>query len=155
MAVYKKVRQRRKPMGEINVVPYIDVMLVLLIIFMVTAPLLTQGVQVDLPKADANPVEMPDENTEPLVVSVDADGNFYVSIGDNQDQPIGARELMAKTAAVLRRNPKTPVMVKGDNAVSYGYVVTAMAYLQQAGAPSVGLLTQRPDQPDAAENNDN
>lgn len=155
MAVYKKVRQRRKPMGEINVVPYIDVMLVLLIIFMVTAPLLTQGVKVNLPNADANPVEMPDENTEPLVVSVDAEGSFYVSIGDNQDEPIGAQELKAKTAAVLRRNPQTPVMVKGDNAASYGYVVTAMALLQKAGAPSVGLITQRQDQPETVDNNDN
>lgn len=154
MAVYKKVRQRRKPMGEINVVPYIDVMLVLLIIFMVTAPLLTQGVQVDLPKADANPV-VPEENMEPLVVSVDVEGNFYVSIGDNQDQPIDAQELMAKAAAVLRRNPKTPVMVKGDNAVDYGYVVSAMAYLQAAGAPSVGLITQQPDEPGPVSNNAN
>ncbi|KGM07593.1 Tol biopolymer transport system, TolR protein [Methylophaga thiooxydans] len=155
MAVYKKVRQRRKPMGEINVVPYIDVMLVLLIIFMVTAPLLTQGVKVELPKADAEPVEMPDENTEPLVVSVDVNGNFYVAIGDNQDEPIDAQELMAKTAAVLRRNPKTPVMVKGDNAVNYGYVVSAMAYLQAAGASSVGLITQQPDQPEPVRNNAN
>lgn len=154
MAVYKKVRQRRKPMGEINVVPYIDVMLVLLIIFMVTAPLLTQGVQVDLPQAQANPV-VPEENMQPLVVSVDVEGNFYASIGDNQDQPIDAQELMAKTAAVLRRNPKTPVMVKGDNAVNYGYVVSAMAYLQAAGAPSVGLITQQPDQPSPASDNAN
>ena len=145
MALHKPIRQRRKPMGEINVVPYIDVMLVLLIIFMITAPMLTQGVKVDLPKADAMPVEMPDENTEPLVVSVDAEGNFYVAIGDNQDEPIAARELMAKTAAVLRRNPQTPVMVKGDNAVNYGYVVRAMALLQKAGAPSVGLITQQPE----------
>lgn len=146
MAVYKKVRQRRKPMGEINVVPYIDVMLVLLIIFMITAPMLTQGVKVDLPRADAEPVEMPDENTEPLVVSVDAEGNFYVAIGDRQEEPISAQELMAKTAAVLRRNPQTPVMVKGDNAVNYGSVVTVMALLQNAGAPSVGLITQQPEQ---------
>jgi biopolymer transport protein TolR len=132
-------------MGEINVVPYIDVMLVLLIIFMITAPMLTQGIKVELPKADAKPVEVPDENTEPLVVSVDARGNFYVAIGDTQDEPISAQELMAKTAAVLRRNPQTPVMVKGDNAVNYGYVVTAMALLQKAGAPSVGLITQQPE----------
>lgn len=145
MALHKPIRQRRKPMGEINVVPYIDVMLVLLIIFMITAPMLTQGVKVDLPKADSEPVEMPDENTEPLVVSVDAEGNFFVAIGDRQDEPIEARELMAKTAAVLRRNPQTPVMVRGDNAVNYGYVVTAMALLQKAGAPSVGLITQQPD----------
>jgi biopolymer transport protein TolR len=155
MAVYKKVRQRRKPMGEINVVPYIDVMLVLLIIFMITAPMLTQGVKVELPKADAKPVEMPDENTEPLIVSVDAEGLFYVAIGDKQDEPIGAQELMAKTAAVLRRNPQTPVMVKGDNAVDYGYVVSAMALLQKAGAESVGLITQRPQQPEVTESSDN
>jgi biopolymer transport protein TolR len=90
MAVHKPVRQRRKPMGDINVVPYIDVMLVLLIIFMITAPMLTQGVKVDLPSADANPVDMPDENTEPFVVSVDAQGNFYAAVGDKQEEPIGA-----------------------------------------------------------------
>lgn len=146
MAVHRQYRQRRKQMSDINVVPYIDVMLVLLIIFMITAPILTQGVQVDLPQADANPVSMPDENTEPLVVSVDAQGNFYASIGDKQDEPLGAQELMAKTAAVLRRNPQTPVMVRGDNAASYGYVVSAMALLQKAGAPSVGLITQQPEQ---------
>ena len=101
MALYKQQRQRRKPMAEINVVPYIDVMLVLLIIFMITAPMLTQGVQVDLPKADANPVEAP-ENLEPLVISVDAEGAYYASVGDNQDQSIGAQELVARVSAVLR-----------------------------------------------------
>jgi biopolymer transport protein TolR len=145
MALYKQTRQRRKPMGEINVVPYIDVMLVLLIIFMITAPILTQGVQVDLPQADANQVDMPNDQTEPLVVSVDALGQFYVSIGDNQDQPISAQELMAKTAAVLRRNPETPVLVRGDSAVNYGYVITVMALLQKAGALSVGMIIQSPD----------
>lgn len=151
MAVQKQMRQRRKPMGEINVVPYIDVMLVLLIIFMVTAPMLTQGVKVDLPSADAETVQMPDDETEPLVVSVDAQGNFYAAIGDNQDEAISAAELMAKTQAVLRRNPRTPVMVKGDNAASYGHVVTAMALLQKAGAPSVGLITRQPETPTANE----
>lgn len=146
MAVHKPIRQRRKPMGEINVVPYIDVMLVLLIIFMITAPMLTQGVKVELPQVEAEAVEMPDENTEPLVVSVDAEGNFYLGLGDRQEEPISAQELMAKTAAVLRRNPKTPVLVRGDNAVNYGYVVTAMAMLKRAGAPNVGLITQQPDQ---------
>jgi len=144
MAAYRQ-RQRRKPMAEINVVPYIDVMLVLLIIFMITAPMLTQGVKVDLPQAAANPVEPGEENSEPLVVSVDADGLFYVSIGDKQDKPIDAQQLMIKVAAVLRRNPKTPVMVKGDSAVSYGQVVTVMTKLQAAGAPSVGLITKQPE----------
>jgi biopolymer transport protein TolR len=145
MAVHKQMRHRRKPMGEINVVPYIDVMLVLLIIFMITAPMLTQGVKVELPEVEAEPVEMPDESTEPLIVSVDADGNFYIGIGDRQEDPITAEELMAKTAAVLRRNPKTPVLVRGDSAVDYGYIVVAMAKLKEAGAPSVGLLTQQPE----------
>ena len=141
---HQRVRQRRKPMGEINVVPYIDVMLVLLIIFMITAPLLTEGVQVDLPEAEANPVKT-DDQTEPLVVSVDAEGHFYASIGETPEEAIDSQELMAKTAAVLRRNPDTPIMVKGDSAASYGYVVTAMALLQKAGAPNVGLITQPPE----------
>jgi len=144
MATYKQ-RQRNKPMAEINVVPYIDVMLVLLIIFMITAPMLTQGVKVDLPQAAANAVESPDENSEPLVVSVDAEGYFYVAIGDKQDEPIDAQQLMVKVAAVLRRSPNTPVMVKGDSAVNYGQVVTVMALLQKAGAPSVGLITKQPE----------
>jgi len=145
MAIYTTKRQRRKPMAEINVVPYIDVMLVLLIIFMITAPMLTQGINVDLPQASANVVEAPDDNSEPLVVSVDAAGLFYVAIGDKQDQPIDAQLLMTKVAAVLRRSPNTPIMVKGDSAVNYGQVVTAMALLQKAGAPSVGLITKQPE----------
>jgi len=140
-----RTRQRRKPVAEINVVPYIDVMLVLLIIFMITAPMLTQGVNVDLPQASENLVDTPDENSEPLVVSVDEQGLFYVAIGDKQDQPINAQLLMTKVQAVLRRSPKTPVMVKGDQAVNYGQVVTVMALLQKAGAPSVGLITQQPE----------
>ena len=147
MALYTKKRQRRKPMAEINVVPYIDVMLVLLIIFMITAPMLTQGINVDLPQASANAVEAPDDNSEPLVVSVDAAGLFYVAIGDKQDQPIDAKLLMTKVAAVLRRSPNTPIMVKGDSAVNYGQVVTVMALLQKAGAPSVGLITKQPELP--------
>lgn len=139
-------RFTKKKMAEINVVPYIDVMLVLLIIFMITAPMLTQGVKVDLPQADANPVEAPDENSEPLVISVDAQGNYYVTIGDKQDKPVDAQVLMTKVAAVLRRSPNTPVMIKGDSAVNYGQVVKAMALLQKAGAPSVGLITQQPEQ---------
>lgn len=145
MAVYKHKRQRRKPMAEINVVPYIDVMLVLLIIFMITAPILTQGVNVDLPQASANAIKPSEDNSEPLVVSVDADGNFYVAIGDKPDQPLNAQELSVKVRAVLNRSPQTQVMVKGDSAVNYGQVVTVMALLQQAGAPSIGLITKHPE----------
>ena len=144
MTMYEQ-RHRRKPMADINVVPYIDVMLVLLIIFMITAPMLTQGVQVDLPQAAANIVETPDDNSEPLVVSVDAEGLFYIAIGDDQDKPVDAQLLMAKTQAVLRRNPNTPIMIKGDSAVDYGQVVVAMSLLQKAGAPSVGLITRQAD----------
>jgi biopolymer transport protein TolR len=145
MAAYQHKRMRRKPMAEINVVPYIDVMLVLLIIFMITAPMLTQGVNVDLPKADANPMDMPDDNTEPLVVSVDKDGKFYIAIGDNPDDPVDAELLMARVRAVINNNPNVPVVVKGDDAVNYGQVVTVMALLQKAGAPSVGLITKQPE----------
>lgn len=129
-------------MSEINVVPYIDVMLVLLVIFMITAPLLTQGVKVDLPQAAAEPVES--EEQDPLVVTVDADGKYYINIGDNKEEPVEVEVIMARAAAVLRHRPKTPVMVRGDKSVDYGYVVAAMTYLQRAGAPSVGLITEPP-----------
>jgi biopolymer transport protein TolR len=125
-------------MGEINVVPYIDVMLVLLVIFMVTAPLLTQGVKVTLPQASAEPVP---DNKEPLVVSVDASGKYYFNMGEG-NQPVSAEALVRRTAAVLRRNPDVQILVRGDQHANYGKVVYAMALLQQAGAPSVGLLTQ-------------
>jgi len=145
MAMHTR-RQRKKPMAEINVVPYIDVMLVLLIIFMITAPMLTQGVQVDLPQASANPVEPSDDNSEPLIVSVDEKGLYYIGIGDKQEESIAPESLRSKVSAVLARSPNTPVMVKGDTAVDYGSVVVLMTLLQQAGAPSVGLITQQPEQ---------
>jgi biopolymer transport protein TolR len=135
-------RQRNKPMSEINVVPYIDVMLVLLVIFMVTAPLLTQGVAVELPQADANPVDS--KNLEPLIITVDVDGNYYVSIGDNQDKPIDHDTMFHRVKAVMKYKPATPVLVRGDENVNYGKVVVAMALLQKAGVPNVGLLTDPP-----------
>lgn len=129
-------------MSEINVVPYIDVMLVLLVIFMITAPLLTQGVQVDLPTADAEPIKNPE--LEPLLVTVDADGNYYVSIGDDQDKPIDHAGMVVKVAAVMKHKPGTPVLIKGDGKVNYAKVVTAIALLKKAGVPGVGLLTDPP-----------
>ncbi len=132
--------QKRKLMGEINVVPYIDVMLVLLIIFMVTAPLLTQGVEVDLPEAAAQPIES-DTNEAPIVLSVDQAGSLYINIGDDEDQPQGSKEIIARTAAVLRNRPEAPVLVKADRAVPYGNVVGAMVLLQKAGAEKVGFVT--------------
>ena len=132
--------QRRKLIGEINVVPYIDVMLVLLIIFMVTAPLLTQGVKVELPQAGAEPIEdIP--NHPPLVLSVDAEGNLYINVGDDEDQPANAKEIVARTSAVLRNRPDTPILIKADRAVPYGNVVGAMVLLQQGGALNVGFVT--------------
>jgi biopolymer transport protein TolR len=136
-----KVRRRRL-MGEINVVPYIDVMLVLLIIFMVTAPLLTQGVQVELPDADAQPID-PEllRDREPLVLSVDRDGRYYLNIGGDEDSPVNEAEVARRAAAVLDRDAATPVLVKADERVPYGSVVRGMVLLQQAGATRIGFLT--------------
>jgi biopolymer transport protein TolR len=125
-------------MAEINVVPYIDVMLVLLVIFMITAPLLTQGVKVDLPQANAKPVDNPDQET--LVVTVDRKGKYFLD-----DREIGADALVTKVAAILRLRPQTPVLIRGDRNVAYNEVVKAMVLMQAAGAPSVGLVTQSPE----------
>jgi len=130
----------RRLMGEINVVPYIDVMLVLLVIFMVTAPMLMQGVKVDLPEANAEPIEsVPDH--DPLVLSVDSAGNLYINAGDNEDQPQSGAEIARRVQIVLGEKPDTPVFVKADRAVPYGNVVGAMVVLQQAGADNIGFVT--------------
>jgi biopolymer transport protein TolR len=138
------LRPRRKRIAEINVVPYIDVMLVLLVIFMITAPLLTTGVKVDLPQATAQAVDNPDNET--LVVTVDRRGRLFL---DDREMTAGA--LQSKVAAILRVRPKTPVLIRGDRQAAYNDVMQAMVLLQAAGAPSVGLVTQsgdgrRPDQ---------
>ena len=132
--------QKRKLMGEINVVPYIDVMLVLLVIFMVTAPLLTQGIEVELPKAGAEPIETSSERL-PLVLSVDQEGFLYLNVGDNEESPVEAQEVVARVGAVIRNAPETPILVKADRSVAYGYVVGAMVLLQQGGAEDVGFVT--------------
>ena len=133
------VRKRRRPVSEINVVPYIDVMLVLLIIFMVTAPLISQGVKVDLPKASANPIEQ--EDTPPIIASVDVKGRYFLYVGEDQESPISEEELGAIVKAQLTKEPNTPVVVKGDGQVAYNEVIQLMVLLQQAGVPSVGLMT--------------
>ena len=135
MEPYRK--HRKKLMSEINVVPYIDVMLVLLVIFMITAPLLSQGVKVNLPQAAAMAVENQDHET--LVVTVDREGRYFLD-----DRHITDGELRRKTAAMLRLRPETPVLIRGDRQANYGAVVKAMTLLQAAGAPSVGLLTESP-----------
>ncbi|HZD51811.1 MAG TPA: protein TolR [Woeseiaceae bacterium] len=132
--------QKRKLMGEINVVPYIDVMLVLLIIFMVTAPLLTQGVKVELPKAGAEPLET-ESSRPPIVVSVDREGNLYINHGGDEDKPANAQRIVTVTSSILKEQPETPVLVKADRAVPYGNVVGAMVLLQQAGADNIGFVT--------------
>lgn len=136
-------RQKRRPMSDINVVPYIDVMLVLLVIFMITAPLLTTGVEVELPKAAAQPMEK--DVQEPLIVTVTKEGNYYLSVGEEPEKPVDHEDMVALAAAVLRVQPGTPVMVRGDGRVEYSKVIVAMALLQKAGAPSVGLITETPD----------
>ncbi len=129
----------RKLMGEINVVPYIDVMLVLLIIFMVTAPMLSQGIKVDLPRAGAAPIDP--EKLEPLLLSVDREGRFYLNIGDGKAGLTDER-LLEVASAALRREPERPVLVKADKAVAYGRVVEGMVLLQQSGAKKVGFVTE-------------
>jgi biopolymer transport protein TolR len=131
--------KKRKMMAEINVVPYIDVTFVLLIIFMITAPLVQTGVDVDLPQADTTAVEQ--KNEPPVIVSVDRNGLYYIDIGERDDQPVLAQELLIRVAAVLRNKPKTQVYIRGDHLVDYGKVVTVMAALKNAGVPSVGLMT--------------
>lgn len=141
----------RRLMGEINVVPYIDVMLVLLIIFMITAPLLTQGIKVDLPKADAAPLDAEFlREHQPLVLTVDAAGHFFLNIGSGKDKAIDARTVVARAAAVMRRDPEAPVLVRADEKVPYGKVVSGMVLLQKAGAQKVGFLTDPPESLEAA-----
>ncbi len=131
-------------MAEINVVPYIDVMLVMLVIFMITAPLLTQGVKVDLPEAAAETLT-PDQQ-EPLLVTVDArqSGKLYLNIGDTPNSPVDEETLLKQVSTIVRRRQDRTVLVRGDHAVDYGTVVAAMVLLQQAGVPRVGLVTEPP-----------
>lgn len=132
-------RKRRKLKSEINVVPYIDVMLVLLIIFMVTAPLLNLGVDIHLPQAAAKSVQ---DIKEPVLVSVDKDGNLFLTLGAAKREPTDADDLVRKVSAFVRQNPQVSVMIGGDERVDYGKIYQAMALLQQAGVPKVGLMSQ-------------
>jgi biopolymer transport protein TolR len=129
----------RRPMAEINVVPYIDVMLVLLVIFMITAPLLTEGVKVELPQADANPMDA--DAQRPIVFTVDAEGRYFVTYDDDKSVPVDEEQLLLKASALIKHNPKAPVLVKGDKNVVYNQVIRLMVLLQEAGASSVGMLT--------------
>jgi biopolymer transport protein TolR len=138
-------QKTRRPMAEINVVPYIDVMLVLLVIFMITAPLLTQGVKVDLVEADAKPIE--EDAKRPIVIGVERDGRLSITYDDDRTRFVDEDELLQMSAALIKNNPGSPVLIKGDRSVVYEEVVRAMVVLQQAGAPNVGLITQPIDEP--------
>ena len=139
------VRGRRHGlMSEINVVPYIDVMLVLLIIFMITAPLLEQGVEIDLPDAAAEPVDTGNGDDQPLIVKVDSAGAYSLTYSEYHDEPMEAPRLVALVQAVLEDKPHVRVLVRGDERADYGSVVRVMAMLKVAGVPRVGLLTEEP-----------
>lgn len=136
--------------AEINIVPYIDVMLVLLVIFMVTAPLLNQGVEVDLPKAAAEQIDIKDQEIEVLVLSVQKDGSCYLNVGSEKAQSVNCQSLDPRLADIrerLGRKPQPPILVRADRELKYDEVIKAMTVLRSAGAAKVGLSTAPPDGP--------
>ena len=136
-------RQKKKPMSDINVVPYIDVMLVLLIIFMVTAPMLTQGIKIDLPQIESAPVIV-EQNQEPLIISVDLNGAYFMEMSSLSKDPLSLDQLLESVSKLMAANPSLSVLIRGDRNVEYGVVVELMAALQAAGAKGVGLITEDP-----------
>ncbi|WP_231871825.1 MULTISPECIES: protein TolR [unclassified Oleiphilus] len=130
-------------MSDINVVPYIDVMLVLLIIFMVTAPMLTQGIKIDLPNVESAPVIV-EQNQEPLIITVDLNGAYYMEMSSLSDAPLSQDQLVDSVTDLLSVNPALSVLIRGDKNVEYGVVVELMAVVQAAGAKGVGLITEDP-----------
>jgi len=136
-------RARRPQMSEMNVVPYIDVMLVLLVIFMITAPMLTQGVNVELPSTEAESMPV-DQDEPPLVVSVDSNGAYYLEVGDDRGKPSPMSEIVKQVSSIIAERPDARVYVRGDQHVRYGVVIRLMALLQVAGASEVGLITEPP-----------
>lgn len=133
-------------MGEINVVPYIDVTLVLLIIFMITTPMLQTGVDVDLPQAESATVEQ-EEDKPPVVVSIKETGEYLLRTNNEDDQPVVPETITARVMEVLTNKPGTQVLINADQGVAYGVVVTVMAALKNAGVPKVGLMTKKPEEP--------
>lgn len=134
--------KKRRAVSEINVVPYIDVMLVLLIIFMITAPIVQQGVKVELPKVAAN--SLPPEQQEPVILTVSKTGEYYLNVGDNLKDPVTNDVVTQRVSLILKQKPETPILVRGDKDVDYGSVTTAMVLLQSAGVEKVGLMTEQP-----------
>jgi biopolymer transport protein TolR len=139
MAFATKHRKRRKLKADINVVPYIDVMLVLLIIFMVTAPLLNLGVDIDLPESRARALVT---DSDPVLVSIGADGTMYLTLGKDGRELIDSATLVKKVSAFVKQNPRVPVVVGADASLDYGSVIRVMGELQQAGVPKVSLMSQ-------------
>lgn len=133
-------RKKKKPIAEINVVPYIDVMLVLMVVFMITAPMLTEGISVELPKLTAKPVKVDQEQA--LVVSVKANGSYYINLGAKVDKAVALEKIATQVGKIVRAKPKVQVLVRGDKSVPYGKVVELMAVLQKSGVPNVGLITE-------------
>ena len=136
----RRTRKKRKLNAEINVVPYIDVTFVLLVIFMVTAPMLTQGVDVELPQASAEPVDSEDE--EPLILTVNAAGEYFINLGEDETQPRTADDIETQVGRILQVNPRKLLLVRGDRDARYEQVVRLMVMLQGAGAARVGLVTE-------------
>ena len=132
--------RRKRVIAEINVVPYIDVMLVLLIIFLVTAPLITQGVKVDLPQAVAESLAA--DTKPPMIASIDKEGRYYLNVGESIKTPLSATEMSTLVKEQIRLDPTAQFVVKGDGDVNYKTVVNLMVLLQQAGVPSLGLMTE-------------
>tara|TARA_Y100001935_G_scaffold254435_1_gene263490 strand:+ start:2379 stop:2801 length:423 start_codon:yes stop_codon:yes gene_type:complete len=135
----RKSRRNNRPVSDINIVPYVDVMLVLLVIFMITAPLLTEGVNVDLPKAEANLIDS--DSKRPIVFSVNEKGIFFITYDDNKSLEVSKEDLLSKAKILIKSNPRAPILVKGDRNVLYDQIVQLMVLLQQSGASKVGMLT--------------
>ncbi len=132
-------RKKRKLKNEINVVPYIDVMLVLLIIFMVTAPLMNLGVDIALPESNARPIE---QSKEPVIVTLDSGGKYFLKLQGTDEEELDAGTMANKVGAFVRVNPQTPVFIAADSSLSYQQVMDAMVLLQTAGVAKVGLMSQ-------------
>ncbi|MGH8441928.1 MAG: protein TolR [Nevskiaceae bacterium] len=139
MTAQGAIRRKRRLAHEINVVPYIDVMLVLLIIFMITAPLLTQGVEVDLPETGAEAMPGSDE---PVTLTIDAKGRYYLDVGENTRKAIGDDEVVRRVRAVIKARPDAMILIKGDTRVDYGRVAYGMGLLQEAGATKLGFISE-------------
>lgn len=139
-----KMRPRRRMMADINVVPYIDVMLVLLVVFMVTAPLLTQGIKVELPSASGDPIE---QQQEPVVLSVNAQGQYFVNLGDKEESPKTLEEIGTIVTSVRLQKPNVPLFLEGDQEASYGSIAAMLGYMQSLGVNDVSLVTDPAPKP--------